>query len=331
MGFLSFSLNYYKNKISQYEIATLSQSDIYEAKQLLKMLDDLVDEGYHELFIQVEEKFHGVTRLKEILSKHQESPFPVIKFDKEDKEYCTVVQKLEDCISELVNKASEDGPISDNVILEDIVQFCKWIGFDKDTAYVFLLRDTLLPYIYFTKETSSALYPWIIGRSYMKFLSSKNSVDDIIRASFFDALEAGCEEFSEFKEFCKKKVLVDLENYQEVVSALRELLGTIQKEKILVIESGCYGTFPMLLSVLDERVDFKMFTTVPFLTSIYQERIFTKAYEKNRLFETLYSQDKLFTFESFQNGAFYISKKVDEHILKEAIGEVRSILHYRTE
>lgn len=331
MGFLSFSLNYYENKINQYESMALSQSDIYEVKQLLKMLDDLVDEGYHELFIQAEEKFHGVTRLKGILSKYQESPFPVMKFSKEDKEYCTVVEKLEDCISGLVNKASEDGPMSNNVILEDIVQFCRWVGFDKDTAYVFLLRDTLLPYIYFAKETSGALYPWIIGRSYMKFLSSKNSIDDIIRASFFDALEAGCKEFSAFKEFCKKKILDDLEDYQEVVNALKQLLKTIQKEKILVIESGCYGTFPMLLSVLDERVDFKMFTTVPFLASIYQERIFTKAYEKNRLFETLYSQDKLFTFERFQDGAFYVSKKVDEHILNEAIREVRSILHYQIE
>ena len=94
----------------------------------------------------------------------------------------------------------------------------------------------------------------------------------------------------------------------------------------MVIESGCYGTFPMLLAVLDERVDFRMFTTVPFLNDVYGKRIFTQAYEKNRLFETLYSQDKLFQFESFRNGAFYVSRKLDEQVWQKSLEEVKRML-----
>lgn len=329
MSFLSFSLSYYENKINQYENTAPSKADVYEAKQLLKMLDDLVDEGYEELSLQVEEQFHGVTRLKRLLSACGETPFPVIPYLEKSSEGRTETQELGACISDLVEKAAECDTISDNPILGDIVKFCEWVGYDDDTAYVFLLRDAMLPYIYFSQSLqgkSCELYPWLIGRKYMDFISPGHYIDDIVRAPFFDALEAGSNSFEEFKAFCKKKILSDLQAYPEVLEALQKLLGTIQKEKILVIESGCYGTFPMLLAVLDERVDFRMFTTVPFLNNVYGERIFTRAYEKNRLFETLYSQDKLFQFENFRDGAFYVSKKLDEQVLQKSLGEVKRML-----
>ena len=66
MSFISFSLNYYKNKIEHYENDDLSENEIYEAKQLLKILDDLLDEGYTYLNQKLEEDFKGVTRLKKL-------------------------------------------------------------------------------------------------------------------------------------------------------------------------------------------------------------------------------------------------------------------------
>lgn len=329
MGFLSFSLSYYENRINQYETTVPTNENVYEAKQLLKMLDDLVDEGYKELYLRVEAKFHGVTRLKQFIATQGEMPFAVIPALDETKACRTETQELQACIAELMEKAAECDIASDNPILDDIVEFCEWVGYDDDTAYVFLLRDVMLPYVHFSHSLqgkSCELYPWLIGRKYMDFISPGHYIDDVVRAPFFDALENGCSSFAEFKAFCKEKILAALAPYPEVTEALRELLSSIKKKKIMVIESGCYGTFPMLLAVLDERVDFRMFTTVPLLNDVYGERIFTRAYEKNRLFETLYSQDKLFQFESFKGGAFYVSKKLDAEVWQKSLGEVKRML-----
>ncbi len=49
MGFLSFNEKYYEAKISEFEGKELSGSEVCEAKRLLKVTDDLADEGYTEL------------------------------------------------------------------------------------------------------------------------------------------------------------------------------------------------------------------------------------------------------------------------------------------
>ena len=46
MELISFNENYYRRKLEEYENKNLSDADICEAKQLLKVLDDLTDEGY---------------------------------------------------------------------------------------------------------------------------------------------------------------------------------------------------------------------------------------------------------------------------------------------
>ena len=46
MGFISFNENYYRRKLEEYENKILSDTKIRGAKQLLKVLDDLTDEGY---------------------------------------------------------------------------------------------------------------------------------------------------------------------------------------------------------------------------------------------------------------------------------------------
>lgn len=92
------------------------------------------------------------------------------------------------------------------------------------------------------------------------------------------------------------------------------------------VESGCYGTFPLLLCILDDRVDFKMFTTVPYLLNIYGDRIYTKEYEKNRLFETLYSQDKLFKFDSYLGNKYYVLINDSDELNNKALAEIKRII-----
>ena len=45
MGFISFNEEYYRRKLEEYENRILSDVEIREAKQLLKVLDDLTDVG----------------------------------------------------------------------------------------------------------------------------------------------------------------------------------------------------------------------------------------------------------------------------------------------
>lgn len=77
MGFISFSLDYYRKELKKLKNSAVSQEMIYRAKQLLKMLDDLLDEGYTELNETLEESCQGVSLLKEYLRNNNASPFPV--------------------------------------------------------------------------------------------------------------------------------------------------------------------------------------------------------------------------------------------------------------
>ena len=63
MGFISFSLKYFKDNIVKLEREPPNKENIYKAKQLLKIIDDLVDEGYTSLFNAIEKDFNGIDRL----------------------------------------------------------------------------------------------------------------------------------------------------------------------------------------------------------------------------------------------------------------------------
>lgn len=81
------------------------------------------------------------------------------------------------------------------------------------------------------------------------------------------------------------------------------MLHTIRQKHILIVESGCTGTFPMLLMALDAWADMRMYTTYPYLVHIYAGRIYTPRYEENRAFETLAAQEAYLRFDYWQDGA----------------------------
>lgn len=81
MGFLTFNANYYENKLRKFENKSLTKDDLYEIKQLLKVLDDLADEGYVSLNTYLENEFSCLTRLRALLKAHGETPFLIHKID----------------------------------------------------------------------------------------------------------------------------------------------------------------------------------------------------------------------------------------------------------
>lgn len=83
MGFLSYHLNYYCDALERLESGTAEEGSVYHARQLLKLLDDLADEGYYTLNDTLEERFQGVARLRTYLEKNHAVPFPSAPFPRE--------------------------------------------------------------------------------------------------------------------------------------------------------------------------------------------------------------------------------------------------------
>ena len=326
MGFISFNENYYRRKLEEYENKILSDAEIREAKQLLKVLDDLADEGYTNLNDRMEADFSCLTRLRSVLDRYGEVPFPIDHERLSDTVYGKKEYELEELLENLMNEAENHSNVSDNPFLEEIYRYCEWIGYDENTAYVFLMRDALLPYVFFHSRGRDNIYPWLISRRFLEDITEKECVDDEIRLPLYEALESGHIRFDEYSAFSRKRILPVIDEYPELKTILLDLLSTIRQNRIIVIESGYMGTIPMMLKALDDRVDFRLFTTAPFLYETYQGRIFCRNYEDIRRFETLYSQDLFMQYSSYCNGKFYVNMSADESVKNSSYSEVKAFM-----
>ena len=329
MGFISFSMKYYQNNIKDLESSPVSDERIYKAKQLLKMLDDLKDEGYFYLCDQLEEKHSGITRLRRYLADNQAVPFEIIPriVDANQLTYSGDRLDLETTLKNILRDI-QNQPVKDpHPFIEELITFCEWVGYKEDTAYVFLLRDTLLPYLYFSAKGRNISYPWLMGRKMLEKLTGEEDLDELIRDPLLEALEeADVRTYNELCDFSFPRIKKNLEKYPVITSAVKNLLSKIPEKRIVVVESGCYGTFPMLLACFDPRVEIKMYTAVPYLAEIYADRLFTRAYEKVRLFETLYSQDLYFQYADFADNRFLVEKCNDKVVEEKAMAEIRQML-----
>lgn len=326
MGFISFNKNYYERKLKEYENRILSDKDIYEAKQLLKVLDDLTDEGYTNLNDTMERDFSCLTRLKNVLYRCGEVPFPINHERLSDTFYEEAESELEELIFKLLKDAGTYANISTNPFLEEICKYCEWVGYEKDTAYVFLMRDTLLPYFFFHSKGRKNIFPWLISRRFLEDVTGIKNVDDDIRLPLYEALESGHIQFDEFFVYCRKRILQVLNEHQKLKTILLTLLNSVNENRIIVIESGYMGTIPMMLKALDDRVDFRLFTTAPYLYETYQDKIFCQRYEDIRRFETVYSQDLLFRYSSYCNGKFYVRESTDKLLRDRSLSEIKKFV-----
>ena len=326
MGFISFNEKYYRRKLEEYENKILSDTKIREAKQLLKVLDDLTDEGYTNLNDTMEADFSCLTRLRAVLHRCGEVPFPVDHERLSDTVYGKNEYELEELLGNLIEEAGSHSGISANPFLEEIYRYCEWIGYEKDTAYVFLMRDALLPYVFFRSRGRDNIHPWLISRRFLEDITETEYVDDDIRLPLYEALESGCIRFDEYSAYCNKKILPVINEHPELKTILLDLLSSIKQSRIVVIESGYMGTIPMMLKALDGRVDFKLFTTAPFLYETYQDRLFCRKYEDVRRFETLYSQDLFMQYSSYSSGKFYVNVSADESVKEKTISEIAGLM-----
>lgn len=328
MGFLTYSLRYYRDALQTLEDMPAAPDRIDHARQLLRMLDDLTDEGYTELNAALEETFCGVTRLRTYLQKNHAAPFsfPAKPFDENALAYSSQNQKLGGAIERAMQMARAASESVSIPFADKLRRFCDWIGCEDGTAYIFLLRDALLPYVYYAARDRKRIYPWLLGRKSFAALTGQPNADDAIRSSIYGALEAGCADFQSFCQCALPDIRRTMRQYPQAESALRAMLESVDADKIIIVESGCAGTFPLLLMSLDDRADMRMYTTYPYLNGIYTERVFTSRYEENRMFETMAAQDAYFRFSELRDGRFYVQKCANASVEIRALSEIGAML-----
>lgn len=328
MGFLSYHLNYYCDALERLESGTAEEGSVYHARQLLKLLDDLADEGYYTLNDTLEERFQGVARLRTYLKKNHAVPFPSAPFPREsamayaceELELCAVLRSAADQAG-MISKGSQEP------FLDELCRFCRFVGYEEDTAYLFLLRDTLLPFVRYQAQGCARIYPWLLSRRSFAQLTGEEGADDLLRAAIYRALESGrCADFTSFRRFVLPELRTVLQRYPSAEQVLRGMLQKIREPRIVVVESGCCGTFPLLLMSLDERVDLRMYTTYPYLADIYRGFIYTIRYEDVRRFETLSAHEYYLRYSSLRDGRFYVQKCTDAGAERRALAEIRTML-----
>ena len=255
MGFLRYNLQYYAGELARLERTEATPQTICHAKRLLKMLDDLLAEGYSELNETLETDCCGVSRLRHYLQRHHAEPFPSLTGVAEgDVRYERQPVELTAALHTLAVTAKKSRLLCRNAFLPRLLRFCDWVGYQENTAYIFLLRDTLLPYMYYRSLGRAELCPWLLSRSSLARLTGRPNVDDVLRAVIYQALERG--EGDSFERFCAAvlpAMRAALRQYPTAEQSLSGLLRGVCAERILVLGSGCAGTFPMLLKSLEWR------------------------------------------------------------------------------
>ena len=270
--------------------------------------------------------FSCLTRLRAVLHRCGVVPFPIDHERLSDTVYGKNEYELEELLGNLIEEARNHSSVSGNPFLEEIYRYSKWIGHEIDTAYVFLMRDALLPYVFFRSRGRDNIYPWLISRRFLEDITETEYVDDDIRLPLYEALESGHIQFDDYSAYCKERILPVLNEHPKLKTILLDLVSSIKQNRIIVIESGYMGTIPMMLKALDDRVDFRLFTTAPFLNETYKDRIFCRKYEDIRRFETLYSQDLFMQYSSYSSGKFYVNVSADESVKEKTISEIAGLM-----
>lgn len=328
MGFVSYCSGFYRRELAELESAPATEAALNYARRLLRVLDDLSYEGYNELAARLEAEFFGVTRLRGYLKRNHTEPFAAVgaRSDIRNISYSTQETELMTAVLQTVNSVDGITEAERMPMTDKLQDFCRWVGYDDKTAYIFLLRDMLLPFVYYYGQGRERIYPWLLSRSSFEKLVGRENADDEIRGSVYKALEAGCTAPRSFFDFVLPDMKKTIARCPQAEAVVCSMLESIDSEKIIAVESGCSGTFPLLLMSLDSRVDMRMYTSYPFLAGIFDGRIYTSRYEENRILETAVSHELYFRFSDIRDGRFYVCKCTDADIEARALKEIGAML-----
>lgn len=331
MGFISYTTEVYRKLLDKYDKQDkLDTASLYDARKYLKYIDDLLDEGYTGLRDSVETQFRGYSRLKELVLANGAEPFTCgsVTAACESRFDTSAEYELNGYIADITNRVKDDNTEGRYHFIDEMLAFSRYIkSMDSDsTAFVFLLRDTLIPYIDMVNDAAfgkGKAYPLLIGRRFFELLSGQAGFDDKIRGIIIDAFEHGATDFEQLWKYCREKMAALYDEVPAIKQAIQELLLSIHAKRIIIVESGVHGTIPLFLMAADKRAEMRMYTAAPFLYPMYKDICYTEKYENNRLFETVACQDGLFQISGYKNGSFFVNETADVMLKIKALNELR--------
>jgi len=332
VSFIDFNLEWYKNRIDYYfdqkANGKVNNEIIYEAKVLHKFLEDIKDEGYLSTYNLFQEKLQATKKLEQFIHENHKKPFTIAQKSllESELQYGQAEIPLDEYLQSL-SEQTQNTTQGDhnNAIYEEIYNFSKWVysSISPNTAVIFLLRDTLLPYFafrYWNRDATITPIPLLIGRKFLGQFGNGDYIYNKISNAVYTSLYNNPVHFQNgVVELIKEY----LQSNQELKSSLQKVLSKIKQNSICVVESGTHGTMPLLLKAVDERVNsIKLYTTLPCLYNAWENVYYTKHYEKLRIFETLRCQDLLFTLSSIKGDTFCVKEVSNSMIKQEAIIEL---------
>lgn len=316
MNYLTQVADIYKDELETLE----TSGDIITAKRYLKYLDDLTDEGYTALKNRTESEFHGYSRLRKIIHDGGDAPFEVTPHG-ENTSFDAEPVPLSEYLETLLSKSAKYRPSDMPAAIHETRRFAEYLkNLDRPgTAYVFLLRDTLLPYLIFASDARfrGRIFPLMIGRKFLRIVTASDGFDDLLREPITDAARD-----NNLLSSCLPRMRDILSSYPALRTALEEMLSAVDANRIIAVESGAHGTIPLTLAAADKRIVPRMYTAVPFLSRALGEMCFTGRYEELRGIETLTCHDRLFTLDDYRDGKFTVRGTTDNNVIEEAMSEI---------
>ena len=281
----------------------------------------------------------ATSRLKSLLKKTNSKPLPPYQDETHTApSYSDKELSMETFFKNLriYKKFTSDNQLP---IIKSICEFAHWAT-TENGAYIFLMRDQLLPYEMIKNNTNKTCYPLILGRKLIKYFYTHESNDSFDFSdsnddrSYLDFLFTMCQtavehhkDFNDFFTHLKPKFLKLIKSNEPFYNYLKKFLSNIKQDKIIVLESGRYGTMPLILKCIDDRVDFRLFCTGPELYKLYEGKVFEKDGLKQGLscmieMEQSVSQNQLFVFSSVQKGNAMIKVTNDTDVLTKSFNEI---------
>ena len=180
-GIFILNMEYFRRELDALEIGFPTTEKVYHAQQLYRILEDLAAEGYHQLNELLETEKCGSSRLQAYLNRNNAVPFPMPHPGPDEKElsYAEREVELAAAIRDAIKSAFDQEPGERTPFLRELKDFCRWIGYEPDTAYIFLLRHTLLPFAYYQARERRRIYPWLLSRKAFAKLAGREAGDDI--------------------------------------------------------------------------------------------------------------------------------------------------------
>ena len=143
MGFNEYMTALYRRKLLLWESAP-DKAELYEARQYLRYVEDLSDEGYVYLENALESAFSGMSRLRTLIAQNGGESFLLSQrigragFGGEPTELSAYLKS--------VAEQARRFPPKPKPFIDEMLAYSAWLkGAEGGAAFVFLLRDTLIP------------------------------------------------------------------------------------------------------------------------------------------------------------------------------------------